>query len=123
MGSGIPRALQEWEHIELADDVSGNQFSAIMLRPASIKNKESVTSGIGLTPPVETLLRLLAEKGPMSSGELRKQLNLNDRKHFRKNYIEPAFDEGLIAYTIPEKPMSSRQKYRLTAAGRARLQH
>jgi len=31
-------------------------------------------------------------------------------------------DAGLIEMTIPDKPQSSKQKYRLTAAGRALLE-
>ena len=34
MGSGIPRALQEWPKIEFIDEVSGNQFTALVRRPA-----------------------------------------------------------------------------------------
>src|SRR5690606_12283700 len=35
MGSGIPRALEEWPRIDLLDDVRGNQFSAVVWRPAA----------------------------------------------------------------------------------------
>lgn len=35
LGSGIPRALGEWPRIELIDDVTGNQFSAVIARPAA----------------------------------------------------------------------------------------
>ena len=33
MGSGIPRALEEWPQIELIDDLRGNQFTARVQRP------------------------------------------------------------------------------------------
>lgn len=35
MGSGILRALDEWPRIDLLDDVRGNQFSAVVWRPAA----------------------------------------------------------------------------------------
>ena len=41
-----------------------------------------------------------------------------DRKSFRERYLKPALDEGLIEMTIPEKPNSRLQKYRLTDKGR-----
>jgi ATP-dependent DNA helicase RecG len=33
-------------------------------------------------------------------------------------YLAPAIDAGLIEMTIPDKPRSSKQKYRLTEKGR-----
>ena len=35
LGSGIPRALDEWPQIELIDAVTGNQFTALVRRPKS----------------------------------------------------------------------------------------
>jgi len=48
---------------------------------------------------------------------LQDKLNLANRENFRKNYLQPALDNGLIELTIPEKPNSSKQKYRLTEKG------
>jgi len=42
---------------------------------------------------------------------------LIDDEHFRKAYLQPALDAGLIEMTVPDKPRSTRQKYRLTAKG------
>ena len=33
LGSGIPRALDEWPGIRFKDEVAGNQFKAVMARP------------------------------------------------------------------------------------------
>ena len=49
-------------------------------------------------------------------------LRLKDRMHFASDYLQPAFDAGLIEMTIPDKPRSSKQKYRLSVAGRAMLE-
>jgi len=68
--------------------------------------------------PVIRLIKMLLQ-GPLSSGELRKQLNLKHRPTFRKNYLHPALKEGCIEMTIPEKPNSRLQKYRLTPRGKA----
>lgn len=69
------------------------------------------------TDPVTRLLYCLAQ-GAMSAGELRLALKIKHRPTFRANYLHPAMAEGLIEYTLPDKPNSRLQKYRLTQAGR-----
>jgi hypothetical protein len=54
----------------------------------------------------------------MDRESLQAALGLSARKNFRILYINPALQEGLIERTIPEKPTSSLQKYRLTDRGR-----
>ena len=44
-------------------------------------------------------------------------LDLKGRRHFSKGYLHPAPDSALIEMTIPDKPRSSKQKYRLTDKG------
>jgi len=48
----------------------------------------------------------------MRSGELMEKLRLKDRMHFRMDYLQPALAAELIQMTIPDKPRSSKQKYR-----------
>jgi hypothetical protein len=57
----------------------------------------------------------------MSRGELMEKLRLKDRMHFRMDYLQPALAAALIEMTIPDKPRSSKQKYRLTDKGRQAL--
>ena len=57
--------------------------------------------------------------GEMSRRELQDVLGLRNAEHFRKAYLQPAIREGLVEMTIPDKPRSSRQRYRLTWRGRA----
>jgi hypothetical protein len=49
----------------------------------------------------------------MSRDELQIALGLQDRKSFSERYLKPALTAGLIEMTIPEKPNSRLQKYRL----------
>ena len=42
-----------------------------------------------------------------------------NRTRFRNSIINPLIEAGLIEMTIPDKPRSSKQKYRLTGKGRA----
>ena len=72
-----------------------------------------------VTPPVERLLRACAK--PSLRTELQTALALSDRKHFRTQHLDPALNAGLIERTIPAKPNSRLQKYRLTAKGRATI--
>ena len=39
------------------------------------------------------------------------KVGLKDRDTFRKNYIIPAIEAGLIGMTEPDKPRSKNQKY------------
>ena len=71
--------------------------------------------------PVGRLL-LALKTGPKSAGELRELLDLKHRPTFRENYLHPALEKGFIENTIPDKPNSRLQKYRLTDKGRARLE-
>jgi len=61
-------------------------------------------------------------QGEMTRLELQQKLNLKGRANFEERYLKPALNEGLIEYSIPDKPNSRMQKYRLTAKGRACLE-
>ncbi len=69
-----------------------------------------------VTPQVEKLLMVLLEEH--SRTEIQEKLGLTDTKNFKNNYLHPALDIGLIEMTLPYKPRSSKQKYRLTAKGK-----
>ncbi|MCX5677529.1 MAG: DUF4062 domain-containing protein [Candidatus Omnitrophica bacterium] len=72
------------------------------------------------TDPVVRLLQMLRIK-EMAAGKLRLSLNIKHRPTFRANYIDPALLSGYIEYTIPDKPNSRLQKYRLTKRGAEHL--
>lgn len=68
-----------------------------------------------VTPEVTQMLA--AFDGEMSRKDLQDILGLKDNEHFRKAYLLPAIRENLIEMTIPDKPKSSKQRYRLTEKG------
>jgi ATP-dependent DNA helicase RecG len=49
---------------------------------------------------------------------LQEKLKLSDREYFRLNYLQPALEAKVIEMTIPDKPRSSKQRYRLTDKGK-----
>ena len=51
------------------------------------------------------------ESYPQSATELMEKLGLKSRLGFRKNYLQPALDAGLVKMTEPNKPTSKNQKY------------
>jgi len=53
----------------------------------------------------------------MSVSQLMTLLNIKHRPTFLYNYIKPAMEQKLIEMTIPEKPNSRNQKYKLTESG------
>jgi len=72
-----------------------------------------------VTPQVGELLAAMSAE--MSREALQSALGLRDRKSFRERYLRPALDSGLIEMTLPAKPSSRLQKYRLTDKGRQLL--
>jgi len=73
-----------------------------------------------VTPEVKKMLSVMV--GEMTRGEIQKKLELRDEKHFRENYQQIAIKLGLIEMTIPDKPRSSKQRYRLTRLGKRVLE-
>lgn len=66
------------------------------------------------TVQVNALINVLEQEGkPLNRKQLQAKLALKDRKHFRERYLKPALDEALIEMTIPDKPNSKLQQYRL----------
>lgn len=56
-------------------------------------------------------LMSVIETYPMSAVELMEKLGLKSRVAFRKNYIQPALEAGLIAMTDPDTPTNRNQRY------------
>ncbi len=94
-------------------------LSVILETIESNVSKDTPQVGPQVTPQVNNLLTLLYKKGRvMKRDELQQELRLKDRKSFRERYLKPALQAGLIEMTVPDKPSSRLQQYRLTEAGR-----
>lgn len=69
----------------------------------------------------DTARLLGALTAALSGKQIQAKLRLGDRAHFRDRYLLPMLHAGLIEMTEPDKPRSSKQRYRLTHAGAAWL--
>ena len=121
LGSGIPRILRAYgeDSFKFTDN-----FIRITL-PISVQ--DSVCAGNHASDhasdhasnhasnQVEKLLSVLI--GEMGRSELQELLSIKNRDYFRTDYLNPAITNGYIEQTIPDKPNSRNQKYRLTEKG------
>ena len=64
-----------------------------------------------LTEPIQKLLGAMDYDVPYTAAQLMFALNLKSRDSFRRNYLAPALEKGLIVMGIPEKPTSRNQTY------------
>ncbi|WP_089138949.1 Fic family protein [Vibrio rumoiensis] len=93
---------------------------------------ESVETGVSpqvapqVTPQVKTLIKVMKVAGETEQAQtsfnrtdLQRLLGLKDKKSFNQRYLQPALSNGLIEMTIPDKPTSRLQQYRLTALGKS----
>lgn len=84
------------------------------LKDTTVVGRSTDQDSDQVTDQDDTIKRLLAVLGEeeLSAAELMKRLGLSHRPTFRKNYLTPALEKGLIERTIPDKPNSKNQKYR-----------
>lgn len=71
-------------------------------------------------PWIPPVLRL-CQRAPESSREIQAIAGIKHRESFQRNYLDLLLNRGWLEKTIPDKPKSRFQKYRLTAAGLAIL--
>ena len=71
-----------------------------------------------LAPSVENVDKLILFcTEPRSFAELMSFMDVTDRTKFRRKYIHPLLEAGILEQTIPDKPNSRNQKYQLTIKG------
>ena len=111
LGSGIPRILRAYgeDCFKFTDN-----FIRITL-PISAHDHAHDHASDHASVQVEKLVSALT--GEMGRSELQELLSIKNRDYFRTDYLNPAISQGYIELTIPDKPNSQNQKYRLTAKG------
>ena len=103
LGSGVPRILKSYgkECFKFTENFLRMTF------PASEQVTEQVKKIV-----------LTLEGNTLSTNEIMQLLELKHRPTFLYDYLKPALEHGLIEMTIPDKPSSSLQRYRLTILGK-----
>ena len=101
--------------------MTGHSMVTVLNRPAAagapeILNKHQVGTKLGLSRhQVRILYNLLEDQGITDLMTISGRKN---RTKFRDQVLKPLINAGLVEMTIPDKPRSSKQKYRLTGNGR-----
>ncbi len=70
-----------------------------------------------VTEQVGRLVEALGEDA-LAGQEVMERLGLSHRPTLLYSYLRPAIEAGLVEMTVPDKPRSSKQKYKLTSKGR-----
>lgn len=114
-GRGTNRVIEECERYGVELPSFEEQGGAVVV---------TFRAPIGPAPQVtpQVLAILAAAERPHSRSELQEVAGLKDREYFRIAYLEPLLASRWIKMTIPDKPRSSKQRYRVTEAGRRVLE-
>ena len=124
-GSGILDMLQQCQDAGLREPEfrqDGGFFVQTMWRPKSAAAVQ-VPSPLGTKSALSRhqvgILRKCNNDSTLVA--LMEIAGRSDRTKFRHQVVSPLLEEGLLEMTIPSRPTSRMQKYRLTAKGRVRL--
>jgi len=108
---------QEYYDVLAAADKAGNctvfvEFMLLAIRDALSELRQTEQVRVQVTVQVEKLLDVLGSE-TLSVKEIMGRLGLKHRPTVTTTYIRPALELGLIEMTVPDRPNSNKQKYRL----------
>ncbi|GEP51950.1 hypothetical protein FNO01nite_26220 [Flavobacterium noncentrifugens] len=94
-------------------------FKVTLWRPATAAGQATGQATGQVTGQADEEVKrvLLVMDGELRTSEIMGALDLKHREYFRDAYLLPAIAGGFIEMTVPDKPNSPNQKYRLTADG------
>jgi ATP-dependent DNA helicase RecG len=125
-GTGVKRIRDEAREGGYPEPIwEANGFTTAIFRPnpevraaAEIRpgpSRDQVGTKLALSRHQVDILRKCRREQPMTV--LLEVTGRSDRTKFRNQVLGPLLAEGLLELTIPDKPRSSKQRYRLTASG------
>jgi ATP-dependent DNA helicase RecG len=123
LGSGVRKLMKYGKAYGGSDPelVEGDVFRSIVKVPEFGPTDEgTLTPEVGIKSALSRhqveILRKCREDTALL--DLMAVTGRSDRTKFRHQVLNPLLEEGLIEMTIPDKPRSSKQKYRLTDTGK-----
>lgn len=125
VGSGIKRIRQACKDYQVSEPVFEiDDFWFTLSFTRTIATGQDTPQDAGqvtgqVTGQVEKLVTVITSE--MTRNDLQTELHISHRDYFMEAYIKPALDLDFIEMTIPDKPTSKNQKYRLTRKGREYL--
>jgi ATP-dependent DNA helicase RecG len=117
-GTGIGRMRKEArDHGCPAPEFRVDRFFTAVFRPLP------ATHQVGTKPALSRHQVLILEKSIVEQPlrELMAVTGRTDRTKFRRQLLGPLLQAGYVEMTRPDKPQSSKQRYRITALGRKTL--
>lgn len=115
--SYIHKYQSEYYNVISQCHVAGNSDTFIVFMLTMINNtlSETVQQTSGLSAAdsqyIKRLLDIMKFGEAYSSKQLMELLDLKSKENFRKIYLNPAIEAGLVAMSIPGKPTSRNQTY------------
>jgi len=109
------------KEVDMASDLMKAMFGSSKTRGDSQPIEEvagEVTGEVAGEVTGEVRKLLSALESPLTRIEIQARLHLRGQASFRDRYLRPALKAGLIEMTIPAKPNSRLQKYKLTPRGK-----
>ena len=118
LGSGVPRILRSYgkECFNFTENFMRMTFPVTEQDTEQDTMQVAMQDTMQVAVQVEDLINILDKE--MDRQEIQNKLGLSNRENFRLNYLKPALEQGFIEMTIPDKPNSRLQKYRLTVLGK-----
>jgi len=96
---------------KVADSAKFIEFMLEAIRDSLLEISDTVQVGVQVSEQVELILNAIGDD-TISGKKIMERIGLKHRPTFRKNYLLPAIENGYIEMTFPDKPNSSKQKYR-----------
>lgn len=73
--------------------------------------EQSKQLGSDMSEYVKKMLAVMEYDIPYTAASIMEKLGIKSRETFRKNYMNPALEMGIVTMTIPDKPNSRNQRY------------